>query len=216
MIVEAEDSLSGDETRGGQANNSDVEPDSNPWNEDEARARGNYRDPFVVVSPPVPPVAITITDIASFAPAPGGNNMEPNGWIVVGLYTNFYSDGGVRVVDGTLLGQPAAVRFIPQSWRWSYGDGSAKSSATPGASWAAQGLQEFDATATSHVFAHAGTYAIDLTVRYTAEYQFAGSGWVPIAGTLERPANRIVATASDASTVLVNRDCRQNPAGPGC
>jgi len=135
---------------------------------------------------------------------------------VVGLDTNFYSDAGPRVVEGSLLGQPAAVRFTPVAWRWTYGDGTSKSSTSPGASWASLNLREFDPTPTSHVFAAPGSYAIDLTVEYSAEYQFAGTGWVAIAGTVALPANRIVATASDANTVLVNRDCRQNPGGPGC
>lgn len=191
-------------------------PDPNAWNEEEARANGNYRPRFEASTPPTPPTAVTLSDIASFAPTVGGNHMEPNGWIVVGLDTNFYSDRSTRVVDGTLLGFPASVRFTPLSWRWSYGDGSATTSATPGASWAAQNLAEFAPSPTSHVFATAGSYAIDLTVGYAAQYRFAGSDWVAIAGTLELPANRIIATANDASTVLVNRDCRQNPEGPGC
>jgi hypothetical protein len=195
------------------------EADPNAWNaqrEAQARANGNYRDAFQVVNPPAPPTVVTLNDIASFTPAAGGNHMEPNGWIVVGLDTNFYSDATPRVVDGTLLGLPAAVRFTPVEWRWSYGDGSSNNSATPGSSWKAQNLREFEPTATSHVFADTGSYTIDLTVEYSAEYQFAGSGWVAIAGTVSVPANRIVATANDADTVLVNRDCRQNPRGPGC
>jgi hypothetical protein len=195
------------------------EADPNAWNaqrEAQARANGNYRDAFQVVNPPAPPTVVTLNDIASFTPAAGGNHMEPNGWIVAGLDTNFYSDATPRVVDGTLLGLPAAVRFTPVEWRWSYGDGSSRNSATPGSSWKAQNLPEFEPTATSHVFADTGSYTIDLTVEYSAEYQFAGSGWVAIAGRVSVPANRIVATANDADTVLVNRDCRQNPRGPGC
>jgi len=191
-------------------------PDPSVWNEEAARARGNFREAFQVISPPAPPAAVTINDLASFAPGVDGNHMQPNGWIVVGLHTNFYADRATRVVDGSLLGLPAVVRFTPVSWTWSFGDGSALASATPGASWAAQGLGEFEPTATSHVFTSPGSYAIDLTVEYRAEYQFAGSGWVPVAGTLDLPANRIIATASDADTVLVARDCRQNPEGPGC
>ena len=194
----------------------DVAPDPDAWNEEQARANGNYRGVYEVVSPATPPRGVTLNDIANFAPAVGGNHMEPNGWIVVGLDTNFYSDAGPRVVEGSLLGQPAAVRFTPVAWRWTYGDGASKSSTSPGASWASLNVREFDPTPTSHVFAAPGSYAIDLTVEYSAEYQFAGTGWVAIAGTVELPANRIVATASDANTVLVNRDCRQNPGGPGC
>jgi len=194
----------------------DVAPDPDAWNEEQARANGNYHGVYEVVNPATPPRVVTLNDIANFAPAVEGNHMEPNGWIVVGLDTNFYSDAGPRVVEGSLLGQPAAVRFTPVAWRWAYGDGASKSSTSPGASWASLNLREFDPTPTSHVFAAPGSYAIDLTVEYSAEYQFAGTGWVGIAGTIELPANRIVATASDANTVLVNRDCRQNPGGPGC
>ena len=175
-----------------------------------------YHEPFWVTPGETPPTVVTINDVASFAPAAGGNYMEPNGWIVVGLNTNFYSDASARVVDGTLLGQPAAVRFTPVSWVWSYGDGASTTSANPGASWAALNLAEFEPTATSHVFTNPGSFAIDLTITYSAEYQFGGADWIDISGTLDIPANRIVATASDANTVLVSRDCRQNPGGPGC
>jgi len=173
-----------------------------------------YRDSFVVRTPETAPV--TLNDIASFKPAVGTNVMEPNGWMVVGLPTNFYATTGTHVVDGTLLGFPASVRFTPVSWRWTYGDGAATSSSTGGASWAALGLPEFDPTATSHVFATPGTFTIQLTVSFAAEYRFGGPTWVPIAGTLPVAANPITATAGDAQTVLVGRDCNANPGGVGC
>ena len=103
----------------------DVAPDPGAWNEEQARANGNYRGVYDVVSPATPPRVVTLNDIANFAPAVGGNHMEPNGWIVVGLDTNFYSDAGARVVEGSLLGQPADrrrnrnwCRARPRSSRW--------------------------------------------------------------------------------------------------
>lgn len=173
-----------------------------------------YRDSFVVRSPATAPV--TLDDIASFRPTVGTSMMEPNGWMVVGLPTNFYASTTAHVVDGTLLGFPASVRFTPVSWRWTYGDGSSRASATGGATWASLGLPEFEPTATSHVFGSPGTFTIQLTVSFAAEYRFGGPTWVPIAGTLAVPANSIVATAGDAQTVLVARDCVANPQGIGC
>ena len=173
-----------------------------------------YRDSFVVRSPATTP--ITLDDIASFRPAVGTNMMEPNGWMVVGLPANFHATTATHVVDGTLLGFPASVRFTPVSWRWTYGDGSSRASATGGATWAALGLPEFEPTATSHVFDVPGTFTIQLTVSFAAEYRFGGSTWVPIAGTLAVASNPIVATAGDAQTVLVARDCLANPRGIGC
>jgi hypothetical protein len=163
-----------------------------------------------------PPPQITVADIAAFRPNPGIDWMEPNGWMVVGLDTNFYSTGGIQVHDGTLLGQAASVRFTPIGWYWTYGDGASASRTTPGGTWASQSIREFDPTATSHIYRAAGTYVIDLTIEFRAEYRFAGGGWTPIIGSLAVPANRLVAVAGSAKTVLVERDCAANPAGPGC
>lgn len=159
---------------------------------------------------------ITLADIAAFRPIASADHMEPNGWAIAGLDTNFYATGGAHIVDGTLLGQPASVRFTPVEWHWSYGDGSAASHPYPGGTWAAQDVAEFGPTPTSHVYGRFGTYSIDLDVEYAAEYRFAGGPWVGIAGTLTVPANRLVVTVGSANTVLVERECTRDPAGPGC
>jgi len=162
------------------------------------------------------PAPVTLADIAAFRPNPGTDSMEPNGWMVVGLDTNFYSTGGVQIHDGTLLGQPASVRFTPVTWRWTYGDGTSAALATPGAPWRTQSLREFEPTTTSHVYRAAGTYFIDLDIGFSVEYRFAGGSWTPISGSIIVPANRLAAVAGYAKTVLVERDCTANPAGPGC
>ena len=160
--------------------------------------------------------AVTLADLASFRPAAGGNHMEPDGWVVAGLDANFYSTGGVQVVDGTLLGQPASVRFTPVRWTWSYGDGSTATRSTPGGTWQSQGIREFDPTPTSHVYRAYGTYYVDLVIGYAPDYRFAGRDWTRIPGVLDRAANQLVITAGDAKTVLVERECTRNPRGPGC
>lgn len=166
------------------------------------------------LAPGIPP--LMLSDIAHFRPQPATQRMQPDGWMVVGLDTNFYALIDRHVVAGSLLGAPADVRFTPVAYRWTYGDGSSARLTTKGATWQAQGLSEFDPTATSHVYRASGTYFIDLDVEYTAEYRFGGGGWVPLSGTIVLPANRLVATAGDAVTVLVDRHCAQPPAGPGC
>jgi hypothetical protein len=159
---------------------------------------------------------ITLSDIEAFRPTPPVQFMQPDGWMVVGLPTNFYTTTSVHTVSGELLGLPATVRFTPVAYRWRYGDGETASLASRGAQWAALGLREFDATATSHIYRASGTYAIDLDVDYTAEYRIRDGAWTRIAGTLRLPANRLIATAGDAVTVLVDRDCAIAPSGPGC
>jgi hypothetical protein len=174
-------------------------------------------DTFGVIPPGGPGnPAVTINDIRSFKAVPGTDHMEPNGWMVVGLSANFYSVVGTEVVHGSLLGQPASVRFIPSSWHWTYGDGQSATRSTKGATWATLGVPDFSATQTSHVYSAAGTYYIDLSIQFRAEYEFDGGRWTPVVGTITLPANRLKATAGDAKTVLVGRDCTENPSGPGC
>ena len=159
---------------------------------------------------------VTLSDIAVFRPQPAVQYMQPAGWMVVGLPTNFVAVIERHVVAGTLLGATAEVRFTPADYRWRYGDGSSARLGTTGASWQALGLREFDATPTSHVYRSSGTYVIELDVGYTVEYRFAGGAWTPLTGVIVLPANDLIATAGDAVTVLVDRDCGQVPAGPGC
>jgi hypothetical protein len=172
---------------------------------------------FIIIPPGAPGnPAVTITDIRNFPATPGTDHMEPNGWMIVGLPTNFYSVVGVEIKNGTLLGQPASVRFTPISWHWTYGDGKDATRGTKGATWAAQRIPEFDPTPTSHVYRKDGTYYIDLSITFRAEYKFSTGDWTPVIGTITLPANRLKASAGDAKTVLVNHDCSQNPSGPGC
>lgn len=166
--------------------------------------------PATVTSP------VTLAEIAEFRPDPAVDHMEPNGWTIAGLDTNFYATGGGQVVYGTLLGQPAVVRFTPVWWHWSYGDGTAAGHPFPGGTWAAQGIAEFDPTGTSHAYKSYGTYYIDLEVDLAAEYRFANGPWIDINGALTVQANRLVITVGNAKTVLVERECTRNPGGPGC
>ena len=176
----------------------------------------DMRECFEVVDPEDPARRVTWSDIARFRPTPEVDHMEPNGWMVVGLDTNFYATGGVRVVPGELLGSAAAVRFTPVRWNWSYGDGAHSTEGVRGAPWRSNGDREFDETATSHVYERAGTYVIDLVVDYSAEYQFAGGPWVSIDGVLSVPTNRLRATAGSAQTLLFEQNCLENPRGAGC
>jgi hypothetical protein len=160
--------------------------------------------------------SITINDIATFRPIPGRQQMEPDGWTVAGLDTNFYAITDPHVVNGTLLGRPADVRFTPVAFHWAYGDGTSTTKSTKGGTWAALGIAEFDPTPTSHVYEQLGDYTITLSITFAAEYRFAGSAWRPVVGTITLPANDLYLRVGTAQTVLVEHDCTQNPGGPGC
>lgn len=159
---------------------------------------------------------ITIRDIATFIPTPGRQQMEPDGWAVAGLDTNFYAITGPHVVNGTLLGRPADVRFTPTTYRWAYGDGTSATRTTKGGTWAALGIAEFEPTPTSHVYEQVGDYTITLSIVFAAEYRFNGGSWRPVVGTITLPANDLYIRVGTAKTVLVEHDCLANPSGPGC
>ena len=172
------------------------------------------RPPFTVTDLTERPV--TLVDIAHFRPRPGINHMQPAGWMIVDLDTNFYSTGGSQLHNGTLFDFPADVRFTPIRWHWTYGDGNRESHTGSGTTWAGNRVGEFDPTPTSHSYRAPGTYVIDLTINFRAEYRFAGQAWTNIPGSIAVPANRLTASAGTAKTVLVDRECTRNPRGPGC
>jgi hypothetical protein len=176
--------------------------------------------PGAASTAPVPSVgsvpSVTLRDLATFRPAPGTQQMEPNGWVVPGLDANFFAIVGQQLVPGTLLGQPATVRFTPTAFHWNYGDGSAVIRSTKGGTWAQLGLSDFDPTPTSHVYLSEGDYVIRLSIDFRAEYRFGASSFRPVSGTINLPANELHVTVTGAKTVLVDRDCVANPTGPGC
>jgi hypothetical protein len=187
------------------------------------RCLGSIRNPTTPSSPapaqvPAPTArpAVSLRDIASFRPSPGIQKMEPNGWVVPGLDANFYAIVGQQLVAGTLLGQPAIVRFTPIAYHWNYGDGTSVVRTTPGGTWASQRLREFDPTPTSHVYASEGEYIIRLAIDFRAEYRFGSAGFTRIPGLITLPANELRVTVTGAKTVLVDEDCVANPGGPGC
>lgn len=175
-------------------------------------------NPIEVCAPPGAPGSspITIRDIASFVPTPGRQQMEPDGWAVAGLHTNFYAITAAHVVEGTLLGRPADVRFTPVAYHWAYGDGTAATFGTAGGTWATLGIPEFEPTPTSHVYEEIGEYTITLSIEFAAEYRFDGGPWRPVIGRLTLPANDLHISVGTAKTVLVDEDCLANPSGPGC
>lgn len=172
----------------------------------------------VVICNPVDPFPTTVSlaDIASFRPSTPSQGMEPSGWSVVGLPSNFFAAASVEVLSGRVLGFDALVRFTPIAYHWDYGDGAVRSSSTGGATWAALGLPEFSETATSHAYAASGDRTVQLSVEYAAEYSFAGRAYTAIAGTLSVSAPALSTRAGTADTVLVGRDCIGAPSGPGC
>jgi hypothetical protein len=175
-------------------------------------------DGFVFLEPTIFSVdeIVTVDDLINFRPAAAGLRMEPNGWTVIGLDTNFWIDVTTNTQSGELLGRSASVRFTPVGYRFNYGDSGTVNRTTAGGSWTTQNLAEFDPTPTSHVYTQPGRYTVTAAAEYSAQYQFDGAIWMPVLGTVRAPTNTLDVIAARASTVLVNDNCLTTRAGPGC
>jgi len=159
---------------------------------------------------------VRIADLRHFPAQVGTALMEPGGWTIVGLPTNFYAHAPAHELTGPVLGKEARVRFIPIRYFWDYGDGATAVKNVPGTTWKAQRLAEFSSTPTSHVYRRLETVRVRLSIEYAAAYRWAGSEWMPVIGTLTLRANDLITVVAGAETVLVDQTCLENAAGPGC
>jgi hypothetical protein len=159
---------------------------------------------------------VTLEDVAQFVPRSASIRSQPNGWALVGAPVNLLTDASAGVVDGTLLGRPAEVRFVPVSFAWDHGDGTSTTVEGPGASWKQLGQQDFTPTDTSHVYPTIGDRQISLTIAYSPSYRFDGGGWQQIPGVLPVVIGPVTLHVLQGSTVLVGGACGSAHAGPGC
>jgi hypothetical protein len=162
------------------------------------------------------PQTVTLDDVAAFVPHHASLRSQPNGWALVGAPVNLFTDATAQVVDGTLLGRPAQVRFVPVSFTWEYGDGATVTTVGPGASWKQLGQQDFTSTDTSHTYPSIGDRRVAVTVAYSPSYRFDGGGWQQIPGTLPVVIGPVTIHVLQGSTVLVGGACGTRNAGPGC
>jgi hypothetical protein len=151
---------------------------------------------------PIPPTSVS--DLAAFQPLPPGIVIEPGSWSLPRVPTNIFSSATAHSQSGTLLGWPIEVRFSPQGFRWSYGDGASASHSQAGSSW---GPHQFAGTATSHVFRAPGTYTVTLQVDYSVSYRFNQGGFVPLAGTVTRAGPPATLQILRVDSVLVDEGC---------
>ncbi|WP_307365440.1 hypothetical protein [Microbacterium sp. W4I4] len=159
--------------------------------------------------------AFSITDLASFAPAPATLTGEPNNLGVAGLPTNFTTTATTHTRNGTLFGYPLTARFTPKTFTFHYGDTTTRTSTTSGNTWEDLHLPQFTPTDTSHTYTERGTYTAHTDTTYTAEIDL-GTGWIPITGTLTIPGTTQHIHIYEAHTALVAHTCTENPTAPGC
>ena len=150
--------------------------------------------PPAPAQPAQPARVVTIADVARFLPTTGVLHAEPQGWAVVAVPANFWVDVAPVTVDGTLLDEPAEVRFTPRLYRWNFGDGGSRTTDQPGASWAALGQEELTETPTSHRYTQRGDRSALVSVVYSAEYRVGAGPWLGVVGAVtgQTPPARVL------------------------
>jgi hypothetical protein len=123
-------------------------------------------------------------------PAAEINVQPPNRRTLISIPTNLYADAAPVVLPTTILGQPVRVRATPMRFRWTYGDGTALTTADPGA--------PYPDLRTAHTYRRPGTPTLGLTTTYSGEYSVAGGAWLPIDGlaTVNSPSTRLTVLAA--------------------
>ena len=147
--------------------------------------------------------------------------IKPN--TITNAWTNFYltgSDGdGVIRKKVKVLDEPVTVELTPKQWRYTYGDGNARISRTPGKMLPTKADVWETETSTSHRYTQRGTYTVDATVTYTGRYSLDnGKTWDTIPGTLDVKAKPLNIRAWTLKAVNVSGPCQPgNPTNdPTC
>jgi hypothetical protein len=161
-------------------------------------------DTSVWTAPTAPTPPTSISDLAAFQPAGSTIQIEPGWWSLPRVPTNMYSTAGVDIQAGELLGWPIQVRFTPQAYRWSFGDGSFARRSSSGGSW---GSAQFSPTSTSHTYPAPGLYSLGLTIEYSVSYRFEGGAFVDLPGVVTKSVGSANLQVLRVSPVLANQGC---------
>ncbi|WP_244250893.1 hypothetical protein [Arthrobacter crystallopoietes] len=158
---------------------------------------------------------ITVEFFRRLPIAPSHLGVEPVPHTLIGAETNVFADPNPQRFDEVVDGHDVAVRAIPTSYTWDYGDGTILGPTDdPGGPLATDRIGE--ATATSHRFVRTGDVQISLTTTYRGEYSFNGTDWIGIAGeaNVMSPSVSVSVWRSVVNNFADN--CLENPNGAGC
>jgi hypothetical protein len=101
----------------------------------------------------------------------------PDGQTLINFDTNFFTDNTTPTTRTvTLLGQRVEIEATPTSYTWDFGDGTSRTTSSPGAAY-----PDFDVT---HDYAEPGRVSPSVATTYQGRYRINGGGWQQIPGTL--------------------------------
>lgn len=121
--------------------------------------------------------------------------------------TGEFSASAIRHTRNRLLfWYPSQVRFTPQTYSWSFGDGTTGTGSNVAHGWNTK-----------------GTFQLRLVVGYTVRYRIIGhSNWIPLAGLVYGSSSPLavsvgaIPSGALGEVHLVHWNCDKKPNAPGC
>lgn len=166
------------------------------WPDGDPTAPWELVEPWHCPADPVP--VLTATAFAELPLAPAPAHIQPAvGDILINVPVILFTDPTEQDFTTTLLGQQVNVRAVPDTFTWTFTDGTDPLVTTdPGRPYPAEDL--------IHVYTQPGDYQITLSTTWTGTYQVNGTGpWYPVAGTATTVTTTRTFTAHQARTHLV-------------
>jgi hypothetical protein len=172
--------------------------------------------------------ALTAEDFQRLPLAPTVTKIQPpvDHRILVNWGVIATADPAPQDLTTTLLGHPVTVHAVPATYTWDFGDRSRPLVTTePGVPYPSGGKKpkhtqkgtNFPIGSHGYPYPHLGTYTITLTTTWTGTYQIDGSPTqYPITGTATTTTTHPPLTVTELHSHLVDKDCNQDPYGPGC
>lgn len=125
----------------------------------------------------------------------GSISMEPDSTqVLVNKPVYFQSDSRAQGVSTTLLGRSVQVRVSPQSFEWSFGDGTVFETTSAGGGW-----PEGDV---SHEYSTIGPMQPSVTTRWIVEVSIDGGAWISVPGVGQTTAVSDAIELVEAQSVL--------------
>lgn len=142
--------------------------------------------------------------------APPELHMQPaRGRLLVNMPTVVYSDDATRTFETELLGYRFDVEARPTSYRWTFGDGTTRTTSSPGRPYPAKDV--------AHVYRRTGEQRITLTVTWSGRYRVEGAGpWRAVDGTATTTATTPAFEVVERRARLESATCDQDPDARGC
>ncbi|MFK4084281.1 PKD domain-containing protein [Kribbella sp. NPDC020789] len=124
-------------------------------------------------------------------------HVQPADRTLVNADTIVYADDrGVTRVPLQILGFPVVVEALPTSYTWHFGDGSSKTTDSPGKPYPSKEI--------THKYMKRADVRLTVTVNYSARFNVAGTGWQPVPGTIPVTGPATPLQVREAVPVLVD------------